>query len=858
MDEATAAFVDRRGVDWEALIARLSSDRDRTLVGNLRLLESVRSPTLPPDADDGSDDRPLWPLRLIIAVSWFDALIALIAAAVVRLSAAPPDGRGAELLLMLAFSSASVVLAAASRDRRRFGLVAGFAAAGAAFGRFAFDSLSTPVSWSLTFIAQGIVPEAFAAACFWRFVGAFPRVRSFTRFDRVAHIATGAAWILGGCLFTANVLLASGLVDHPVLWTLSRRGPDSRFWHLTGLALAPAILVLLVRARLAPSHEQRKIRRFAAAIGAGALPFLLMATLRSLVPSFDAWHIEASGPLKRVVDVIILTGLASSPAMTTAVFVMDGPLGRPRLSILRASLVSNRFVPALLLGAALVVLSSGVGSALPFAAMLALAVVAAVSCLLLAAGTSSMLFLRSDPSRQLATALARLACCRGIRELDTALGQAAREGLGAKGVLLTTGSLFGDERLDRRLPKGALVAMLQETPAPLALSRDDDLRNVLPRGDRAWLESARLEVFAPVRQRDGRLIAALGCERKWLGRRYTRQDLWFVSALAAAAAAHVERNTAAVDRLSGRARATDAEPAFECRACGAVGGTRDCGCGTTRSLAALPGRLGKFKIERRLGSGGMGVVYLARDTKLNRYVALKTLVRLGPAAAATLRREARAMARLRHPSLATIYGLDEWQATPVIIMEYFPRGTLAAAIRHRELGPTSVASIGVALCDALDFMHEHGVVHRDLKPSNIAIGSSGQPVLLDFGLAFLVSPGQTSRSSTAAGQPIGGTRRYLPPESHDAPAAPSVDLWSLGVVLLEAATPPHARGNHSTRDPRRAASLDLLCERNLALGEILRTALSTDPARRYSSARHMRTALHSALTRIETEPARRR
>jgi serine/threonine protein kinase len=253
----------------------------------------------------------------------------------------------------------------------------------------------------------------------------------------------------------------------------------------------------------------------------------------------------------------------------------------------------------------------------------------------------------------------------------------------------------------------------------------------------------------------------------------------------------------------------DAEAAFECDACGRVSppATR-CGCGGTLRAALLPRRLsGKFEILGRCGTGGMGVVYLARDIALQRDVALKTLPVRRDEAVARLRDEARAMATLNHDALATIYGLELWRRTPVLVVEYCAGGTLAGVIARRSLSRAELLALGIRLTGALVYMHDRGFLHRDVKPSNIGFTADGDAKLLDFGL---------SDADAAAGTP-----GYLPPETL-AGAAPdaAIDLWGLAVVLLQAAR---------DHDP--------------ALAAFFARALAPARAARFRTARDMRDAL---------------
>jgi eukaryotic-like serine/threonine-protein kinase len=300
-----------------------------------------------------------------------------------------------------------------------------------------------------------------------------------------------------------------------------------------------------------------------------------------------------------------------------------------------------------------------------------------------------------------------------------------------------------------------------------------------------------------------------------------------VAGLAAAAGLAWDADRVAVDRLDPE------QPAYECVTCGIVHDARHlpCACGGEPTLAALPRRLGaKFLIERRLGRGGMGVVYLARDLAIGRLVALKTLPALRRGVAAHLRDEARAMAALRHDGLATIYGLESWRHCPVLVVEYFPHGTLAQRLTRGALTPAETRDLGIALARTLTYMHGKGVLHGDLKPSNVAFSASGAPVLLDFGLATLLEPGVDDPV-------VAGTSAYLPPETlGGAPASPAVDLWSLAVVLLEAVS-----GAGPVPADERSALMARVIDPDLAT--VLRGALESAPERRFRTSLELETAL---------------
>ena len=245
-------------------------------------------------------------------------------------------------------------------------------------------------------------------------------------------------------------------------------------------------------------------------------------------------------------------------------------------------------------------------------------------------------------------------------------------------------------------------------------------------------------------------------------------------------------------------------PAAECVDCGTVApaDASRCGCGGALRSAALPEVVaGKFRVERVLGRGGMGVVYRAADLGLGRPVALKTLPRLSAAAAARLRQEAQSMASVSHPALATIHGVESWQGAPILVIELLAGGTLADRLRHGAVPIPFAVATAREIARCLAHLHRHGLLHRDIKPSNIGFDAHGQAKLLDFGLAQLLDDGE-ARASDAGRPPgqtgsdlvsrIAGTPAYLPPEALEGvkPTA-AFDLWAIGITLYEMVTGRH-------------------------------------------------------------------
>lgn len=264
-----------------------------------------------------------------------------------------------------------------------------------------------------------------------------------------------------------------------------------------------------------------------------------------------------------------------------------------------------------------------------------------------------------------------------------------------------------------------------------------------------------------------------------------------------------------------------------------------------------------YQVQRKLGAGGMGVVYHAVDTKLNRHVALKFLpddVVLGEDARAIFLREARAASALDHPNIGTVHGIEETEdGRPFIVMAYYDGRNLAEKIAVAPLNSEEAVEIAVQVARGLAEAHSHHIVHRDIKPPNILLTSNGLVKIVDFGVARVAE-------STQATQTIGlsGTVSYMSPEQVQGRHVDSrSDLWSFGVVLYQMVTGRlafHASGPAATMYAIVHSAPEKLPDHLPAgLQNIIYRALAKDPAARYQTASEMLADLQ-ALKRSSARP----
>ena len=283
------------------------------------------------------------------------------------------------------------------------------------------------------------------------------------------------------------------------------------------------------------------------------------------------------------------------------------------------------------------------------------------------------------------------------------------------------------------------------------------------------------------------------------------------------------------------------------------------------SAALIGARLGHFHIVDRLGVGGMGEVYRARDTKLGRDVAIKILppaFTSDPGRLARFEREARVLASFNHPHIGAIYGLEDTGGVRALVLELIDGQTLAERIRHGPLPLNETLTIAGQLVTALDAAHERGIVHRDFKPANIKITPEGVVKVLDFGIAKASSEAASREASRTPTVTVGGTREgliigtaaYMSPEqARGQPVDKRTDIWAFGCVLYEMLTGRPAFAGETITDIIAAVlggtadwkRVPAATPRHIR--ELLARCLQVDPRRRLRDIGDARTNLDEAL-----------
>ena len=642
----------------------------------------------------------------------------------------------------------------------------------------------------------------FAPAFLWAFAREYPRVHRRTRLDDLARRMIPASVLIGGGLWVACAvtleLARAGYAAAAVALVL-----DGTVATLDLLVLG-AVTVVALRAHTAPADEARRVVVFSAG-------FLLLMGLSAVYNVAEAFAPGDWVSNYRWSPTVLLIEVLRFPGLILLWYAVLAA----RIPHLREAV--RAFYRRLLLHPGLL----GAVAAVPAGALawhigrspertvgaviadpLAQSLFAAVGILLLLIAAREGILIRldawivpetADQRQALADAAGAFAQAGRITTVGETVTRTVRRGCGSPATLLVAadsgtqaGGFGAPQARIAPLPRQTAIIHLLETaggPVRVDPNGRPTVFPLLPPDEADWVNETGADVIVPVPGPGTDVLGVLVVSRRLDGRLVRSVDLPFLEALGAAAGLSLARLQLLDAPGTGSGEAPPAEECPVCRCLSDAGEPPACNCGPAYVATEVPKLLaGKFRLTRRLGAGGMGAVYLARDLRLERDVAIKILTARSLGRLMGLKPEAWAMSTVTHPAVAQIHGVESWRGRPFLVVEFLAGGTLEDRLRDGPLAPAEAVSIVTRLADALAALHEKGFLHGDVKPSNIGFTSEGSPKLLDFGMAHAVDDAAM----------VGGTLPYLSPEVLSGrPAEEADDVWSLCVVLYEMVSGRH-------------------------------------------------------------------
>jgi hypothetical protein len=841
----------------------------------------------------------------------------------------PPSVR---CLLMVAFALTGLFLFTSERDDTR-AVALGFfflILATAFSNRPLHDLVYTgrpEWGWPALF-AYALPADAFLPYFAWVFTQQFPhsvssfKVQWLLTLGRRASLAAGIAGFAWQVARLAAGWLQAKTAVNPKL--LAPIKPSYEFYVPLLLLVTLALVMLLWRTWSAAGEEGRRARLFVAGLAAGLGSLFLEIILERAIPPYGRFmNAKGQGRLTILGNFVIFPCLALS-LLTTAYSVVVGHVLQIRLiarkalqyALARYSAIALAVVPAVALAVYLYnnrarqITEIFSGPNLPLLGSSAAVGFAALRYRRALLDSIDRHFFREqyDARQTLTLLVERIRATNDVADLANLLCREVDLALHPESVSLMafeqrsgvlTDPKIHSRRLDASSSLAALIASASD-PLPVVL---EDARSPLARlseKERHWLVDSGFRMIVPILARDGSLLGLIGLGEKKSGLPFLKEDRQLLRAIASSAAWMLElelgRSLGSTQRGGSESDGDEpaptlpdpagAEIARECPNCGRLYAAYTVFC-TSCSRRLEPSHVpyvlpGKFRFERRIGTGGMGIVYRGIDLSLSRPVAVKTLRRVSPEDAMRLRREARTAAAVSHSHLAPVYGMETWQGTPMLVMELLEGGTLTQRIEKGRLDADETVHLGISMAEALEHLHASDILHRDIKPSNIGYSRDGTPKLMDFGIARVMfdlrrdlevtapsdldeesvllpptSVWNPTPTSVTESKQLVGTLSYLSPEALTGqPADTSFDLWSLAIVLYECLL---GRKIFSGGDLHqlmtrirhgRVPEFAQVCpEHDERLGDFFRAALHKTITRRPASAREFRERLAATRPR---------
>ncbi len=822
-------------------------------------------------------------------------------------------------------ATGALLLLGGREDRRALALGGFFLAIATSWSDRPLRNLwqEDPAGYGLLALADALEVSAFIPYFIWVFVREFPSPPPDRRpYQLMIHLSA----IGGLALFAVNLLaFVLQLLNVPQAKALAVFAPEGEreyFYDVVDLLTAVALLVLPWKARQAQGPERRRalvFQQLLALMFGPAFGFLVIYLVAPGVKPF----VDAQPHLRYRISLVLLAPTLAMPAAIPYAVLVQRVLdvrliARRALQYLLARSAVTALVAVPTVALALYVAAHSKDSVAhlfsgPRVPLLIAAILTGAAALhyrkpLLEAIDRRFFREQYDARHILSLLVERIRSIRDSARLADLVSREIDLALHLERASLlrldpNTGFLVDPRNRTRRLDSSSSLALtLSNASAPLEVDLESPHSPFLklPEKDRRWLAEGGFRLLVPILARDGSLLGLLGLGEKKSGLPFLREDRLLLHAIASNAAwvLELEREQALASTGSSHSShpsrglvepddPTPREPlltlptevAKECLKCGAIhpAYTVFCGnCSKKLEPSLVPYVLpGKLRFERRLGTGGMGVVYCAFDLALGRRAAIKTLRHVSPADVLRLLNEARTAALVSHPHLAPVYSMETWQETPLLIMELLEGGTLAQRLLREKLSPRETVDLGIAMADALAQLHAARILHRDVKPSNIGYTRDRVPKLMDFGIARVgngldaeddeILDGEEDDASALA--PLSpwshedesaptvrfrfaGTLSYLSPEAaRGEPANQGSDLWGLGIVLYECLLGKKVFAGPQQQVLARIRSglvpdfSQVLPEYEGALGDFFRSALHRSPARRPATADEMRRRL---------------